>query len=128
VSPQAAGNGNDTAQVDHLVVVARDLDEGAAWCEATLGVTPGTGGEHPLMGTHNRLIHIASSAFRTAYLEIIAINPHAAARPATENRRWFDMDDPGLRAHITRNGPSLVTMWRGCRISAIAWRHWPRKA
>ena len=47
-------------QLDHLVVAARSLDEGAAWCEATLGIVPGPGGKHPLMGTHNRLFPIAS--------------------------------------------------------------------
>ncbi|MCC2632927.1 MAG: hypothetical protein K0S48_813, partial [Ramlibacter sp.] len=26
------------ARIDHLVVAAANLDEGAAWCEATLGV------------------------------------------------------------------------------------------
>jgi len=43
---------------DHLVVAARTLDEGAAWCEATLGVVPAPGGKHPLMATHNRLLAI----------------------------------------------------------------------
>ena len=51
------------AQLDHLVVMATTLDQGVAWCEATLGVTPGPGGEHPLMGTHNRLLSIASERF-----------------------------------------------------------------
>ena len=46
--------------LDHLVVIAPTLADGVAWCESTLGVTPGPGGEHPLMGTHNRLIHISS--------------------------------------------------------------------
>jgi hypothetical protein len=46
--------------VDHLVIAAASLEEGVAWCEATLGVTPGPGGEHPLMGTHNRLLRIAT--------------------------------------------------------------------
>ena len=44
-----------TAQVDHLVIAASTLNEGVAWCEKTLGITPGAGGEHPLFGTHNRL-------------------------------------------------------------------------
>ena len=61
-------------QLDHLVTMANSLDEGVAWCEATLGVTPGPGGEHPLMGTHNRLLRIDSDAFSHAYLELIAIN------------------------------------------------------
>ena len=94
--------------IDHLVVVARDLAQGVAWCEATLGVTPGPGGEHPLMGTHNRLIKIATAEHRTAYLEIIAINPIAVRSISTGARRWFDMDDPALRARIAQHGPSLV--------------------
>ena len=40
-----------SAQIDHLVVAARTLVEGVAWCEATLGVVPGPGGEHALFGT-----------------------------------------------------------------------------
>lgn len=75
------------AGVDHLVVMAAPLAEGAAWCEATLGVTPGPGGEHPLMGTHNRLINITSPAFTTAYLEIIAINSVATRAYPVRARR-----------------------------------------
>ena len=46
------------ACVDHLVVLAADLASGVAWCERTLGITPAAGGEHPLMGTHNRLLRL----------------------------------------------------------------------
>ena len=70
-----------TAQIDHLVVAATSLAEGVAWCESTLGVTPGPGGEHPLMGTHNRLFSIASVGYPAAYFEIIAINPEASKAP-----------------------------------------------
>ena len=94
--------------LDHLVVMAASLVEGVAWCEATLGVTPGPGGEHPLMGTHNRLLKIATSDFPTAYLEIIAINSAAIKPTLTRARRWFDMDDPALRAHVAQHGPTLV--------------------
>ena len=90
--------------VDHLVVGAATLEQGVAWCEATLGVMPGPGGKHPLMGTHNRLLAIGSPAFPRAYLEIIAIDPQAAA-PA--RRRWFDLDDPALRAALAA-GPRLI--------------------
>ena len=34
--------------LDHLVVAARTLDEGAAWVEARLGVPMGPGGKHVL--------------------------------------------------------------------------------
>ncbi len=94
-----------SAQLDHLVVIAATLDEGVAWCEATLGVTPGPGGQHALMGTHNRLFSIASAAFPLAYFEIIAIDP---AAPPPARRRWFDMDDPALQERLRRGGPQLA--------------------
>ncbi len=96
------------SSVDHLVVMASDLAQGVAWCEATLGVTPGPGGEHPLMGTHNRLIKIATADHCRAYLEIIAINPGAVPSITTGARRWFDMDDPVLQARVAQHGPTLV--------------------
>lgn len=93
-----------TAQFDHLVVVAATLEQGAAWCEATLGVVPGPGGRHALMGTHNRLLSIASAAFGRCYLEIIAIDPSA---PPPGRPRWFGMDRPELHAAV-RDSPRLV--------------------
>src|SRR4051812_6890957 len=63
------------AQVDHLVVAARSLEDGVEWCRETLGFVPDAGGEHPLMGTHNRVFRIAGATFPRAYFEIIAINP-----------------------------------------------------
>jgi hypothetical protein len=93
-----------SAALDHLVVAARTLDEGVAWCEATLGITPGPGGEHPLMGTHNRLFSIATAAFARAYFEIIAIDArvHAPGRA-----RWFDLDDGAMLDALARS-PQLV--------------------
>jgi hypothetical protein len=83
--------------VDHLVVAAASLEQGVAWCETTLGVTPGPGGKHPLMGTHNRLLKVAAETYPDAYLEIIAIDPGAAAPGRV---RWFGLDDGGLQARL----------------------------
>jgi hypothetical protein len=94
-------------QIDHLVVVARTLELGVQWCEATLGITPGAGGEHAVYGTHNRLFKIATPANPLAYFEIIAINPHAARAANPTKKRWFDMDDPALQAAVAI-GPRLV--------------------
>jgi hypothetical protein len=87
-------------QLDHLVVAARTLGEGATWCRETLGIEPGPGGRHALMGTHNRVVSIASAAFPCAYLEIIAIDPDA---PPPGRARWFGLDTLDLRA-----GPRLI--------------------
>ena len=96
------------ARLDHLVIAAASLDEGVAWCEATLGVTPAPGGAHPLMGTHNRLLAIASDAFPQSYIEIIAIDREATPRRAAGLRRWFDFDDAALQVGLARNGPHLI--------------------
>lgn len=92
-------------RVDHLVVAADTLAAGVAWCEATLGVAPAPGGEHPLMGTHNRLLRVATVNYPRAYLEIIAVQP---GRRAEHGRRWFDLDDEMLRDTLRRDGPRLV--------------------
>ena len=95
-------------QVDHLVIAATTLDEGVAWCERTLGITPGPGGEHPLMGTHNRLFSIASPQYPNAYFEIIAINTGAACALNTSARRWFDLENKDFQHRLKENGPQLV--------------------
>lgn len=86
--------------LDHLVVAARTLEEGAAWLEARLGVEPLAGGKHAAMGTHNRVLSLGPSA----YLEIIAIDPEA---PPPARPRWFSLDDPALQSRLT-GGPGLV--------------------
>ena len=97
-----------TAHIDHLVVAASTLQEGVAWCERTLGITPGPGGEHPLMGTHNRLFSIASADYPAAYFEIIAINSEAACARIHGAKRWFDLENEALQGNLKQNGPRLV--------------------
>ena len=94
--------------VDHLVVLAADLASGVEWCARALGITPTAGGEHPLMGTHNRIFNVSSPAHPRAYLEIIAINPGAPKAIPTSARRWFDMDDANLQAQVAQHGPQLI--------------------
>ena len=97
-----------TPCVDHLIVLAADLASGVAWCERTLGVTPTAGGEHPLMGTHNRILNISSAAHPRAYLEVIAINQGATSARPERARRWFDMDSAALRQQVAQHGPQLI--------------------
>lgn len=96
------------AGIDHLVVAAPSLAEGVAWCEATLGLTPGPGGAHALFGTHNRLLRLHSTVHPKAYLEIIAIDPAATPTRPPPLRRWFDLDDQALRERLRREGPQLI--------------------
>ncbi len=93
------------ARIDHIIVGAASLEEGVAWCEATLGVVPGPGGEHPLMGTHNRLLRVATVDYPRAYFEIIAVQP---GRTPQRARRWFDLDDEAVRDTLARKGPRLL--------------------
>lgn len=95
---------SSTIHVDHLVIAADSLAQGAHWCESTFGVASEPGGQHALFGTHNRLLKIASPAFPDAYLEIIAIDPEAQppGRP-----RWFGLDDEALRSRL-RERPRLI--------------------
>jgi hypothetical protein len=96
----AQRNGQWTAEmqgeIDHLAVAAATLEDGVAWVEEQLGVTLAPGGVHPQMGTHNRLLGLGPGL----YLEVIAIDPEAAApgRP-----RWFDLD--------RFSGPPRLTNW-----------------
>jgi hypothetical protein len=94
-------------QIDHLVIVAQSLEQGVQWCEDTLGITPGPGGEHTLYGTHNRLFKVASPANPMAYVEIIAIDPKAVRPKRACPTRWFDMDDPALQKAVAKE-PRLV--------------------
>ncbi|WP_082567818.1 VOC family protein [Pelomonas sp. Root1217] len=91
-------------ELDHLVVGAATLEEGVAWCERVLGVTPCPGGKHALMGTHNRLLNISGPLHPRVYLEIIAIDPEA---PPPGRPRWFDLDQPALRERLAQ-GPGLI--------------------
>lgn len=99
---RAAAPVANNVQIDHLVIVAKTLEQGVAWCEATLGITPAAGGEHAQFGTHNRLFKIATPAHPLAYLEIIAIDPNAKKALSPDVKRWFDMDDAALKAAVAK--------------------------
>ena len=61
------------AHVDHLILGARDLDEGIRRFEERTGVRPKVGGEHPGRGTRNALVSLGPAL----YVEILA--PQAGA-------------------------------------------------
>jgi hypothetical protein len=86
--------------IDHLIVGAASLPAGVEWAESRLGVRAKAGGQHATMGTHNALFGLGPRL----YLEIIAIDPDATppARP-----RWFDLDEPRMRARLIES-PALI--------------------
>lgn len=85
---------------DHLVVAALTLEQGCDWVEAKLGVRPQPGGKHVAMGTHNALVGLGKRFF----LEVIAVDPEGVAPPRP---RWFDLDEPRMKAALAE-GPHLV--------------------
>lgn len=80
--------------LDHLVIGAASLEQGARYIRECLDVVIPKGGAHPLMGTHNLLMRLGDAAF----LEVIAIDP---AAPPPSRKRWYGLDDPELQSRIT---------------------------
>ena len=76
--------------LDHLAVVAGNLDEGCEYVKECLGIDVPFGGEHSRMGTHNCLAKLGNDEF----IEVIAINPKA---PKPQRPRWFNLDHHGHR-------------------------------
>ncbi len=91
--------------LDHLIVAAHSLAQGAVWCQQTLGVLPAPGGKHPQMGTHNQVVRLGGAAYPDTYLEIIAIDPDA---PDPGRPRWFGLDDAALQQRLLAHGPRLI--------------------
>ncbi len=82
--------------LDHIAIAAADLTTGAAATEAAFGVPLAPGGQHPDMGTHNKLLSLGPEE----YLEVITIDP-AGTHP--NQPRWFDLDN--------FQGPTRSTNW-----------------
>ena len=120
--------------VDHLVVAAATLDEGVAWCERTLGVTPAPGGKHALFGTHNRLLAIGSAAFEHRAGGVALAQRHQRERAALtrEMQRFAGVGQrPALAAlglhmglrHFKLREAQSGRCWSWCWVGA---RHWRR--
>jgi hypothetical protein len=88
-------------EIDHIVVAAATLDEGARFIRDRLGVDIPMGGKHALMATHNRLMRLG----RDSFFEVIAIDP---AAPPPSRARWYALDDPAMRERLAES-PQLIT-------------------
>ena len=88
-------------RLDHLVIGAETLRQGVDYIRSVLDVELPKGGLHKTMGTHNHLMQLGNDS----YIEVIAINPEAAA---PRQPRWFNLDDGLMRASLQRQ-PRLIT-------------------
>ncbi len=100
-------------QIDHLVIAARNLEEGCEHIFGALGVRPLEGGEHTAQGTHNRVLRLGESC----YLEVIAINPTA---PKPPHPRWFELDSESMQERRRRKTLLLTRAMRTHRIEELA--------
>jgi hypothetical protein len=104
-------------ELDHLVIIAPSLAEGAAHVRARLGIEMPAGGKHPQMGTHNLLLRLGEGVF----LEVIAVDPEAE-RPGRP--RWFGLDDAGaVRAAWAEGRRLRAWVARTDDLDAVLARH-----
>ena len=77
---------NSRSRIDHIVIGTSNLILGTSDLESKLSHKFSSGGEHKIMGTHNKLLKLQSNI----YLEVISNNPKAdkLTRP-----KWFSLDE-----------------------------------
>jgi hypothetical protein len=107
------------AEIDHIVLGARTLEEGAAFVERTLGVKPQPGGRHEGAGTHNMLLGLGPDC----YLEVIAPDPD---QPEPPHPRLFDLDDAATRTMLESEPRLLTWVARTTAMDAVMGRLGPR--
>jgi hypothetical protein len=107
------------AEIDHIVVGAATLEQGAEWVERHLGARPAGGGPHEGAGTHNLLLGLGPDC----YLEVIAPDP---AQPEPEHPRLFDLDDPALRTQLAAEPRLIAYVARTPALAPLADRLGPR--
>ncbi len=88
-------------ELDHLVLTCDDLDDGAAWLEARLGVPTAPGSGLPSFGLRSRQVSLGAGTF----LELFAPDRDAPAHP--DRPRWLSSTGaaraPRLTAWVLRS-------------------------
>jgi len=88
------------AKIDHLVIGADNLISGTNFLEKKLNTKLLPGGEHKVMGTHNKLLKLQTEI----YLEVIANNPNVES---PSHPRWFSLDELETKNKIKKSPRSL---------------------
>jgi hypothetical protein len=110
-------------ELDHLIVGARDLDEGIAYLEKLSGYRAAYGGSHPGRGTRNALLKLGG---HHSYLEILAPDPEQPA--LLWHKELATLDEPrvvgcaervndinALAAHLRKRGVEVIGPTPGSR-------------
>ncbi|AML49991.1 VOC family protein [Falsihalocynthiibacter arcticus] len=81
-------------EIDHFAIACETLSQGVEYVQDTLGIALLGQGQHPKMGTHNRLLSLGPNI----YLEVISVDPNA---PRPPHPRWFDLDSFSGNPRVT---------------------------
>lgn len=106
------------SEIDHIVLGAQSLDQGRAFVEQHLGVTPQKGGVHEGFGTHNILVGLGP-----CYLEVIAPDP---GQPTPAHPRPFGLDNPALHTALEAEPKLIAWVARTPVLEAVVSRLGPR--
>ena len=87
-------------RIDHIVIGTDNLISGTSILEKKLNTKLLPGGEHKVMGTHNKLLKLQTEI----YFEVIANNPNV--KPPM-HPRWFSLDELETKQKIKKSPRSL---------------------
>jgi len=87
-------------RIDHIVIGADNLISGTRILEKKINTKLLPGGEHKVMGTHNKLLKLQTGI----YLEVIANNPNVES---PSHPRWFSLDELNIKEKIKQSPRSL---------------------
>ena len=100
-----------SCHVDHIVVTAASLEEGAEFVVQALGVRPQPGGEHERMGTHNLVLRLGMQEMGCSLVRLELFHPEPqrvtallgllGLQQSAQVSGLPSLDSPCLVAHIS---------------------------